>query len=437
MHPNWQRLQEKWPQYRIDESDARKMDLSECTFFGEGRHEIAVYTFGRYLRLAKRQPGGRLPICIRFGSHFPEYVSMEEPAISHLRSSVGNNVVGMPEPAQLLAIISCQNGRAFWDELRVALAEEQFLDTSWSSSMWISSNPENILNAVQHVSEILLPAFSEESPPEFCGVVISADDIPEEQFSGALPDDSQLSPTRFGNWIYLLKQDIKKGMSGRQVAQERVVLKEDLRRVDPSLYKGQLGWTMPDPGFVQRKGSSSLWIKVVFDSGVRIPVEVYWIDFLRAECALAVAEGIIESYRNTPFDADSDVAANWHRDFPFYIPSNTTVVGQGLEEVYAYTFVSCMEEAELTGSINYPMKIGYSSGIGGALERIGGQFSQAIAHDARVQFIGRCDDGRFVESRIQKHLKQDGRKIETAPGKEWFLTNRAEVEELCERFRNA
>lgn len=434
MHLNWQHLQQKWPQYRIDEADARIVDLSECSFLGQGRHEIAVYTFGRYKRLAKSRPDRRFPICIRFGTHFPEYVSLEEPAISHIRSSVGNNIVGMPEPAQLLAIISCENGRAYWDELLSLLADEQFLDKSWPSSIWLSTNLEDVLYKVQQVSEIELPKFAEESLSGFCGVVISADKIPKEQFSGNMPDDWQLSPTRIGNWIYLLKQDIKKGASGRQVAKERVVLNEDLRRVDQSLYKGQLGWTVPDPGFVRRKGSSSLWIEVAFDSGVRVPVDVYWIDFLREECAQSAAEEIIASYRNTPFDADSDIAANWHRDFPFYTPSNTTIVGQGLEEVYAYTFISCMEESEQSGSTNYPMKIGYSSCTGGALERIGCQFPQAIADDARVQFIGRCDDGRSVESRIQKHLKQDGRKITTAPGKEWFLTNCAEIEQLYNRY---
>jgi hypothetical protein len=435
MHENWRRIEEKWPHYQVGNADANVVDVSQCVFCGEGKHEFAVYTFGRYRRLAERQSALTYPICIRFGIHFPGFVSDEEPAIGHIRTSVSNNTTGMPEPALLLAVVACDNGRAYWDALWKELAEEQCLDMSWPSARWISSNAEKVLAAVQSIPGLDLPAFVEESPPGFCGVVISADDLPPEQFVGCAPDETELSLLRNDNWIYPLKQEIKKGRDGRQAGRERVVLNEDLRRVDQSLFKGQLGWTVPDPGFTIRKGSSSLWIEVLFDTGVQVPVNVYWIDFLREEYAQDVANKIIASYRNTPFDADSNVAAKWHRDLPFYVPSETRIVGHGLDDIYGYSYISCMDEAAQNGAQIYPMKIGYTSGLAGALERINGQFPRALVYDVRVQFIGRCNDGQTTETKIQKQLKLDGRKIDNAPGKEWFLTNAAEVEELFTTFR--
>ena len=298
----------------------------------------------------------------------------------------------------------------------------------------LSSNIETVLRAAEQVSAKSLPPFVEEPPPDFCGVMISANDLPDEQFSGYELDEDELSPLRSDNWIYGTKQQLKKGGDGRQVGRERVVLREDLRRVDESLYKGQLGWTEPDPGFTIKKGGSSLCVTVTFDSGVQVSVDVYWIDFVREECAEAVAKKMVESFRNTAFDADPTVAAGWHRVLPFYIPSETKIVGHGLDEVYAYSYVSCMDEATLNGDSCYPMKIGYTSGVDGALERINGQFPRALADDARVLFIGRCNDGRATEARIQKHIKEDGRKIDTAPGREWFAACASEVEELFLRY---
>jgi len=435
MHVNWQAIRKKWPRYDVGNQDAAVVDVSQCMFYGEGNHEFAVYTFSRYLRQAKRQSATRYPICIQFGIHYPDYVSDDEPAIGHIRATLWNNTAGMSEPAILLAGIACRNGRAFCDLLWKELAKEPLLDASCPSARWIMSSVEDVLASVRRVSAADLPAFVEESPPETCAVVISIDDLPQEQFPGYEPSDSELSPLRYDNWIYSLKQKIMKGSDGRQPARERVVLREDIRRVSHSLYKGQLGWTVPVPGFVSKKGSSSLWIEVAFDSGVRLLVDVYWISFIREDCSRSVAEKILAAYRNSPFDADGTVASKWRRNLPVCFSSEARIVGTGFHEVYAYTFVSSMNEASLEGVEHYPTKIGYASSVVGALERINGQVPRALADDARVLFIGRCDDGRATESKIHRHLKKFGRRIVSAPGKEWFSTNVGEVETLFGKYR--
>ena len=171
-------------------------------------------------------------------------------------------------------------------------------------------------------------------------------------------------------------------------------------------------------------------IAIVFDSEVRVSTDVFWIDFLREECATAVSDKIIKAFRKTPFDADSSTAANWVRDLPFFVPSETRVVGRGLDEIYAYTFLSCVAEAEQNGATDYPMKIGYTSGVDGALQRVAGQFPNALSDDARLQFIGRCGNGRKTESKIHRRLRQDHRHLNDAPGAEWFRTNVGEVATL-------
>ena len=461
MHPNWKQIDEKWPAYRVCRDDVRVVDVSACIFFGEGKHEFAVYSFVRYLRQAEQRSASRYPICVRFAIHFPDHVLEEEPAIVHLRAAFPRESsvrTGMVEPAQLLAVIACSNGPAFWDALWSELSQEPLLDDNAHPSVrWVSSNLETVLCAAEQAGAETLPPFVGEPPPKFPGVLdtllhaaeqagvkalpsfdsceigISADDVPIEQFSGYEPDDDELNPLRSGSWHYE-QQLLKKGVEVRHPSRERVVLKKDLRRLDESLYKGQLGWTEPDTGFTMKPGEEQPHVTVTFDSGAQVSVDVYWIDFLREECAQAVAAKIVESFRNTPFDADPTVAAERHRDLPFGIPSETKTVGQGLNEVYAYSYASCMDEAALNGDSHYPMKIGYTKSVNGAMERIYSQFPGALADDVRVLFVGRCNDGHATEKRIHANIGEDGRKIAKAPGEEWFATSASEIEELFLRY---
>tara|TARA_R110002072_G_scaffold273413_2_gene434304 strand:+ start:34226 stop:35536 length:1311 start_codon:yes stop_codon:yes gene_type:complete len=430
MNSNWEIIRTRWPTYRVGDSDASLVDVSDCVFLGEGRHEFAVYSFGRYLRCAQRRPEFECPVGIQFGIHFPDYVPEESPAIGHLRTRFSNDTTGLVEPVKLLAIVATDNGPEFWSRLWQRLEKFDRLDSGLiEAERWLRADVTELLDAVGEVCLMPLPPFQVMSRSGGSSVSISLADIPEPQFAGYYPGEDELSPLRTGRWAYDLKKSIKNDGRGRQESRERVVLTEDLRRVDDSLFKGQLGWTDPDRGFSIKKGGSSLQVAVTFDSDVQLNVNVYWIDFIREDAAAALSQKMIDHFRGTPFDADTSVAGTWTRDFPFYIPAETRIIGRGLDEVYAYTFRSCVERAAESGHSNYPMKIGYTSGVDGALQRIVGQFPAAIADDARLQFIGRCSEGRKVEGKIQKHIRDSGRKL-NSPGREWFSTTVDEVEAL-------
>ncbi len=435
MNSNLKKIADKWPSWRIDKTDERVVDISECAFVGEGRHEIVAYSFARYLPDEDDSTKRVYPICIRFAIHFPGYVSLEEPAIGHLRSGFFHSKTGMLEPAKILAIISCPNGRVLWDRLHAALtSERQLAEDYFGNETWISSNRETLMRAAQQSLAEPFPEFTVESPPEGCHISISIDDIPEVQFPAYYPSQEELSPTRVESWIYHLKKSLKKGGNGIQSCRERVVLKEDLRRADDSLFIGQLGWTVLDPGFRIKKGRSTVEVFVAFDSGITLAVEIYWIDFLQEESAKDVSAKMIASRRGTPFDAEVTVAATFQRDLPFYDAKTTQVVGKGLEEVYAYTFKSCIDKAKSIGQEFYPVKIGYAYGYGEALSRINGLVPSGLANDATILFIGRCDDGRTIESKIHKHIRAADRKIKSSPGTEWFMSSAEEVAKLFSNF---
>ena len=73
MNSNLKKYAQKWPSWRIDKSDEKAVDFSECSFVGEGRHEVVAYSFARYCDSTENT----YPICIRFGIHFPDYLPLE------------------------------------------------------------------------------------------------------------------------------------------------------------------------------------------------------------------------------------------------------------------------------------------------------------------------------------------------------------------------
>ncbi len=427
---NWKMIKEKWPSYQIGKNDEQLLDLSRCEFIGEGNHEIVVYTFDRYLELAETTSKSGYPVCLRFGIHYPEYVSDEEPAIGHMRSSLYHNTTGLVEPAAILAIIACDNGRVFWERLGEELIKTEPIlgDSLFPNEIWLRSNSKTVLDCAKTVLRRPLPQFITETPSGSASVELSLGSDWTPQFNSYFPSELELIEREDHNWIYKIKKKLKNGESSIRAPRERVVLTEDLRRLDDSLYKGQLGWTIVEPGYTLKNNNVS--ISVEFDSGVRTRISVFWVEFVRDECADEVAAKIVENYRNSPFDADPEVAEKWVRDLPFYHHELLSTVGKGLEEIYAYSFKSCAIDCNGEFKQQYPLKIGYTASIDGALGRINGQFPRALADDAMVLFIGRCHDGRKTEMKIHKKIKEDGRKIESAPGSEWFLSTRKEVARL-------
>ena len=218
---------------------------------------------------------------------------------------------------------------------------------------------------------------------------------------------------------------------------ERVVLTQDLRKYASDLYIGQLGWTVP------ATTDSYKWIDVVFDNGVQLPILVYGIERVIPERAAAIAADMLKQNRNTRFDADPVVAERCFREWikkehgAWVDAGHTVELGNGHEEVYAFTFPSLQELAGLKGAAHYPVKIGYTADKDvGALQRIRSLMIEAAAFPERPALLLVCRtwDGRALEASIHAELRRRERRLATAPGIEWFMTNEREVAELCQQL---
>jgi T5orf172 domain len=215
---------------------------------------------------------------------------------------------------------------------------------------------------------------------------------------------------------------------------ERVVLMHDLRKYASGLHIGQLGWTVPGTT------DSYKWIDVLFDNGVQLPILVYGIERVIPERAVAIAADLIDKNRNTRFDADAVVAEQYNREWvkqehSGWVDTDQAVeLGSGPEEVYAFTFPSLKELAHLKDAAHYPVKIGFSGNQdAGAIQRIRNQMTEAAAFPQRpaLLLVYRTWDGRALELLVHAELRRRNRKLGTAPGVEWFMTNETEVAELC------
>ena len=173
---------------------------------------------------------------------------------------------------------------------------------------------------------------------------------------------------------------------------ERVVLTQDLRKYAPELHIGQLGWTVPGTA------DSYKWIHVAFDNGVQLPILVHGIERVIPERAAAIASDLVKKNRNTRFDADSVVAERCYREWikkehaEWIDTDHIDELGNGSEEVYAFTFRSLQELARLKGAAHYPVKIGYSGNQdAGAVQRIRSQMIEAAAYPERPALLD-CRD---------------------------------------------
>lgn len=214
---------------------------------------------------------------------------------------------------------------------------------------------------------------------------------------------------------------------------ERVVLTEDLRKYGRGLHRGQLGWTVP--------GSTDgyKWVDVQFDSGPCIAVLTFGLERVSPVKAEAISQAVIEYCRGTRFDADETTAEakrdEWIREeFGTHIDSDDLVqMGDGPQEVYAYSFPSLVELAHFKRQKYYPIKIGYTADKDiGTFNRVRSQIFENAAYPERVKllFIFRCKDGRAVEVEVHRQLRTADRRVESAVGREWFLSNAEEIRQL-------
>jgi T5orf172 domain len=112
-------------------------------------------------------------------------------------------------------------------------------------------------------------------------------------------------------------------------------------------------------------------------------------------------------------------------------------LGYGHEELYAFTFPSLRELASLKGAAHYPVKIGYTvTQHAGAINRIQSQIIEPAAFPERTALllVYRTWDGRALELLVHAELRRRDRRLATAPGREWFMTNKGEVADLCKQL---
>jgi hypothetical protein len=220
---------------------------------------------------------------------------------------------------------------------------------------------------------------------------------------------------------------------------QRVVLTNDLRKYAADLHIGSLGWTVPGAT------DGYKWIDVQFDCGPRLPILVYGLERVPPERAGEVSARLIAEHRNTRFDADPAVADECRREwvrksYEAFLATNQMVEsGEGDEELYAFTFRSLQELADLKNETMYPVKVGWTQNKDdGALGRIRGFAFEKATFPERpsILLIHSTWNGRAIETAIHKRLRDQGRRILTAPGVEWFLTNAAEIVAICNECKD-
>jgi hypothetical protein len=256
---------------------------------------------------------------------------------------------------------------------------------------------------------------------------------------------------------------------------ERVVLVEDLRRYASGLHVGQLGWTLPETCDGYKR------VDVQFDNGVRLSVLTYGLERVLPERAQGISEEIIARSRDTMHDADTPVAEKKRAEqvrstYGEYVDAEDVQrMGNGQEELYAFTFPSLKELAELKGEELYPVKIGYTRDSAGAVARVADMMNlprddrllpecfearrgpgafvslglkslatvgegmgespwvERAGYPERVKLLLVCaaEDARALETAVHRELGRMGRRIEAAVGKEWYMTNTDELLQLC------
>jgi hypothetical protein len=211
---------------------------------------------------------------------------------------------------------------------------------------------------------------------------------------------------------------------------ERIVLTHDLRVYGPNLHIGALGWTIPNTS----DGYSV--VDVEFDTGQTLRVKRYIFERIVEETEESAVSKLLARYKNTRFDADPKVAGRCREEWVVKTYSHilslsaTVERGVGDQEVYAFTFPSLKELAQLRGDSHFPVKVGYSKDSWeGAYGRIKSQILEKAAYPEKpvVLCVWRTWDGRGLETQIHRKLRSFKRRVSASLGSEWYQTSLEEL----------
>lgn len=118
-------------------------------------------------------------------------------------------------------------------------------------------------------------------------------------------------------------------------------------------------------------------------------------------------------------------------DSPKIVETKYTIdkeIGKGNNSVYLYYYDSYKELAKLKGLYSWQCKIGRTDTA--PLQRIIGQTGTCFPEPPHVALLIHCDDSSQMEAALHSILKVKKRHIESAPGREWFMTSPEEIENL-------
>ena len=115
------------------------------------------------------------------------------------------------------------------------------------------------------------------------------------------------------------------------------------------------------------------------------------------------------------------------------IPIDETL-GTGNETVYVYYYDAYRQLAETRGQKHWPCKVGMTSQQ--TISRIFSQTGTAYPESPHIAIEFKCNDAKGLENVFHSVLSFRKRKVESAPGNEWYYTTLEELKEIFEFVLN-
>lgn len=103
-------------------------------------------------------------------------------------------------------------------------------------------------------------------------------------------------------------------------------------------------------------------------------------------------------------------------------------LGDGEETIYLYYYPCYRKFANMKGHTVWPCKVGMTTK--NVWDRIYSQAATCFPEEPFIALIIHCDDAHKLEQTIHNVLKMNGKWIEDAPGKEWFMISPEEVKSI-------
>lgn len=131
----------------------------------------------------------------------------------------------------------------------------------------------------------------------------------------------------------------------------------------------------------------------------------------------------------------ADAPINVEQEIDYAI-SPDEIIGSGESCVYVYYLEAYRERAELKKEKFWPCKIGLTKN-NSPENRVLSQVGTALPEIPRIGLVIRTNKPRLLEKSLHNILEFKGRKIDSSPGSEWFLTSPNEIKKIFEFLETA